>query len=68
MHGNCNGIILILRPQGGPVTAAAASRLSESSQDAEGNTSVVLNRRGNDLHLYRILLTDHIGYQLNNAE
>jgi hypothetical protein len=29
---------------------------------------VVLNRRGDDFHVYRILLTDHIGYQLNNAE
>jgi hypothetical protein len=35
---------------------------------ADGNASVVLNRHGNDLHLYRILLTDNTGYQLTNAE
>jgi hypothetical protein len=45
-----------------------ASRLSDRNQDADGGSSVVLNRRGDDLHLYRILLTDHSGYQLNNAE
>jgi hypothetical protein len=67
MHGNSNNIIVVLRPQGGPATAAVASRLSDGSQDEE-SSSVVLNRRGNDLHLYRILLTDHTGYQLNNAE
>ena len=34
----------------------------------KASASVVLNRRGNDLHVYRILLSDHTGYQLNNAE
>ena len=68
MHGNSNGIILVLRSQGGPTTAVVANRLTEGSQDAEGNASVVLNRHGNDLRLYRILLNDHTGYQLNNAE
>lgn len=67
MHGNSNNIIVILRSQGGPTTAAVASRLSDGSQDEETN-SIVLNRRGNDLHVYRILLSDHTGYQLNNAE
>jgi hypothetical protein len=36
--------------------------------DADGSPSVVLNRRGNDLHVYKILLNDSTGYQLNNAE
>jgi hypothetical protein len=67
MHGNSDGIILVLRPQGGSTTAALASRLSDGNQ-TDGGSSVVLNRRGDDLHLYRILLTDHTGYQLNNAE
>jgi hypothetical protein len=68
MHGSSDSIILVLRPQAGPSTAALASRLSEGNTDAEGSTSVVLNRRGNDLHLFRILLAGHTGYQLNNAE
>jgi hypothetical protein len=68
MHGSSDSIILVLRSRGGPTTAAVASRLSDGIEDADGGTSVVLNHRGNDLHLYRILLSDHTGYQLNNAE
>jgi hypothetical protein len=68
MHGSSDSIILVIRSQAGPNTAAMASRLFEGNSVAEGSTRVVLNRRGNDLHLYRILLTDHTGYQLNNAE
>ena len=67
MRGNSNNVVVVLRSQGGHATAAVASRLSDGSQDAESG-SIVLNRRGNDLHLYRILFNDHTGYQLNNAE
>ena len=68
MHGSSDSIILVLRSQAGPYTGAVASRLSEGNTDADGSPSVVLNRRGNDLHVYRILFGDHTGYQLNNAE
>src|ERR1039457_770277 len=68
MRGSSDSIILVLRSQAGPYTAAVASRVSEGDTDAEGGTSVVLNRHGNDLHVYRIVFTDHTGYQLNNAE
>jgi len=68
MHGSSDSIILVLRSQAGPGTLAVASRLSEGTTDAEGSASVVLNRRGNDLHVYRILLGDRTGYQLNNVE
>ena len=68
MHGSSNNLILVIRSQAGPYTALVASRLPEGSTDAEGSPSVVLNRRGNDLHLYRILLPDHTGYELKNAE
>jgi hypothetical protein len=68
MHGTSDSIILVLRSQAGPSTLAVVSRLSEGNTDAEGSPSVVLNRRGNDLHVYRILLNEHTGYQLNNAE
>jgi len=67
MHGNSDNVIMVLRSHGGISTAALVSRLSESSADAVG-TGVVLTRRGNDLHLDRILLDDHTGYQLNNVE
>ncbi|MCX6631286.1 MAG: hypothetical protein NTW28_27050 [Candidatus Solibacter sp.] len=67
-HSNAGTIILVLRSQGGPSTAVLATRLSEYNTGAEGNGSVILSRRGNDLHLDRILLTDRTGYQLNNAE
>src|ERR1035437_720433 len=49
IHGSSGNIIIVLRSQGGPSTAAVASRLSEGNTDAEGSTSVVFNRRGNDL-------------------
>jgi len=68
MRGTSDTIILVLRSQAGPYTGAVASRLSEGNTDADGSPSVVLNRRGNDLHVYKILLNDSTGYQLNNAE
>jgi hypothetical protein len=68
MRGSSDSIILVLRSQAGPSTLAVVSRLSEGATDAEAGTSVVLNRRGNDFHVYRILLADHTGFQLNNAE
>jgi hypothetical protein len=67
-HGSSDSIILVLRSQAGPSTLAVASRLSEGNTDSEASASVVLNRRGNDLHVYRILLSDRTGYQLDNAE
>ena len=68
MRGSSDSIILVLRSPGGPSIEAVASHLSEGDTDAEAGTGVVLNRHGNDLHLYRILFTDHTGYQLNDAE
>jgi hypothetical protein len=67
MHGSSDSIVLVLRSQGG-TAAAVASHLSESGTDADGNASVVLNRRANGLQVYRILFGDHTGYQLNSAE
>ena len=68
MRGSSDSIILVLRSPGGPSIAAVASHLNEGDTDAEASTSVVLNRHGNDLHLSRILLSDHTGYQLNDVE
>lgn len=68
LHGSSDNIIVVLRSKAGPYTAAVASRLHEGYTDTEGSTSVVLNRVGNEVHLSRILLADHSGYQLNNIE
>ncbi len=68
MHSPSDSIILVLRSQAGPSTLAVATRLSEGNMDAEDSTGVVLNRRGNDLHLYRVLIANRNGYQLLNAE
>jgi len=68
MRGSSDSIILVLRSPGAPAIAAVASHLSEGDTDAEASTSVILNRRGNDLHLYRVLLADRTGYQLNGVE
>ena len=67
MHSSSDSI-LILRSQAGPSALAVVNRLSESAMDAKETTGVVLNRRGNDLQLYRVLLDNHTGYQLLNAE
>jgi hypothetical protein len=66
-RGSSDTIILVLRSQAGPSALAAVSRLSDGNTDAD-SSSVILNRRGNDLHLYRILFADHTGYQLNDLE
>lgn len=68
MRGSSDSVILVVRSQAGPYTAVVASRMFEGATDSEGNTSVVLNRRGSDLHLYRILLSDRTGFELKNAE
>ena len=68
MHGSSDGILLVLRSQAGPSALAMVSRLSEGTTDEEGSTGVVLNRRGTDLQLYRVLLDNRTGYQLINAE
>jgi hypothetical protein len=68
MRSPGDSIILVLRSQAGPSTLAVASRLSEGNQDAEDTTGVVLNRHGDDFHLYRVLIANRTGYQLLNAE
>ena len=68
MRGSSDSIILVLRAPGARSIAAVVSHLSEGNTDAEGSASVVFDRRGNDLHLYRILFADHTGYQLNDVE
>ena len=67
-HGASGNIIVVLRSQDGLATAAVASRLSEGITDEQGGASVVFNRRGDDLHLYRVMLSDHTGYQLHEVE
>jgi hypothetical protein len=42
--------------------------MSPVDTDEQGSTSVVLRGPADDLHLYRILLANRTGYQLNNAE
>lgn len=67
VRGNSDNVILVLRAQGGATAAAMVSRVQETDTEAEGGSSVVLNRRGNDLQLYRVMMTDHTGYQLFSA-
>ena len=67
-HAASGSIIIVFRSQSGLSTAAVASRVSESNTDAEASTSVIFNRHGGDLHLYRVMLSDHTGYQLTDVE
>jgi hypothetical protein len=66
-RGTSDTTILVLRSQAGPSVLATANHLSDDSTDS-ANTSVVLNRRGNDFHLYRILFAGGAAYQLNGVE
>lgn len=66
LRGSSDSVVLVFRSEAGPYTTALAFHLSEGSLDAAGNPIVVLNRRGTDLQLSRILLGDRTGYQLNN--
>ena len=66
-HAASGNIIIVFRSQSGLSTAAVASRVSESP-DIEGSTSVIFNRHNGDLHLYRVMLSDHTGYQLSDVE
>jgi hypothetical protein len=68
MRSPADSIILVLRSQAGPSALAVASRLSGGNTDAEDSTGVVLNRHGDDFHLYRVLIGNRTGYQLFNAE
>ena len=68
MRGSSDSIVLVLRSQSGPYAAALASHLTENNTDADGSASVVLSRHHDGLQVYRILLGDHTGYQLTNAE
>jgi hypothetical protein len=65
MHGSSYSV-LVLRSAGAPSIEAVALRLSEADTDTGAGPSVILDRRGNDLHLNRIVFSDHTGYQLTN--
>ena len=50
IRGNTDNTILVFRSQGGAFAAAVASRISPSTTE-DTPSSVLLNRRGADLHL-----------------
>ncbi|MCU1236466.1 MAG: hypothetical protein JWP63_4433 [Candidatus Solibacter sp.] len=68
MRGSSDATILVLRMEGGPSVAAVASRVSATDSDAGGDATLVLNHRGKDLQLSRVMFGDGIGYQLAGVE
>ena len=68
MRGSSDSTLSSSARKAAATALAVVSRMSDANTDAAWSTSVVLNRRGDDLHLYRVLLDDHTGYQLLNAE
>ena len=66
VRGSSNNTILVFRSESGITTAAVGNRVSPS--DADTVSSVGLSRHGNDLHLYRVTLSDQIAYELNPVE
>jgi hypothetical protein len=67
VRGSSNNTIIVFRSESGVTTAAVANRVSPSDLDGTGS-SVGLNRHGNDLHLYRVTLAEHVAYELNPVE
>ena len=67
LRGASNNTIIVFRSETGVTAAAVASRISRP-EIADPATSVVLNRRGSDLHLYRVILADNVAYELNQVE
>ena len=66
LRGSSNNTILVFRAENGVTTAAVASRVSPA--DADAISSIGLNRHGNDLHLYRVTLSDRVAYELSPVE
>jgi len=67
-RGASDTTILVLRSENGPAIGALATHIADNDLDNEGNASIVLNRKGNDLQLSRVMFGDHTGYQLSIAE
>jgi hypothetical protein len=68
MRGSSDTTILVLRSESGRTIAALASHLTDDEAAGNDNASIILNRRGDDLQLSRVLFSDHSGYQLSNVE
>jgi hypothetical protein len=68
MRGASDTTILVLRSENGRTIAALASHMNDDDATPNDNASIILNRRGDDLQLSKVLFSDHSGYQLNNAE
>jgi len=66
VRGSSNNTIIVFRAENGVTTAAVANRVSPG--DTDTFSSVGLSRHGNDLHLYRVTLSDRIAYELNPVE
>jgi len=67
VRGSSNNTIIVFRSESGVTTAAVASRVSPIDS-ADAISSVGLSRHGNDLHLYRVTLSDRVAYELNPVE
>jgi len=66
VRGSSNNTIIVFRAENGVSAAAVAARVSPS--DTDGASSVALSRHGNDLHLYRVTLSEQVAYELNPVE
>ncbi|MEO8371002.1 MAG: hypothetical protein ABI806_17600 [Candidatus Solibacter sp.] len=66
VRGSSNNTILVFRAENGVTTAAVANRVAPA--DTEATSSVGLSRHGNDLHLFRVTLSDQVAYELNPVE
>ena len=67
LRGSSNNTVIVFRSESGVSVAAVANRVSPIDADA-ATASVGLSRHGNDLHIYRVNLSDQVAYELNPVE
>ncbi|HEY1340063.1 MAG TPA: hypothetical protein VGF59_21265 [Bryobacteraceae bacterium] len=63
LRGSGDNVILVARSSGSTVSLIA-NRISEPLSDTGDQVTLVMNRRGADLHLDRIVFPDRTGFQL----
>src|SRR6476660_5179084 len=64
MRSNADSILLVVRPESGAAVSVLANHYDNSSAKVKGDANVILDKKGDNLHLSQILFPDNTGYQV----
>ena len=64
MRSNADSILLVVRPESGSAVSVMASHFDGSNTKVNGDANVILDHKGDNMHLSQILFPDHTGYQV----